>query len=89
MERIIVEDLSQVDYSDMKVPMAVIYNNPADISKKFVVRLWEAATGQLTNVEVHADTLMEARRAILKSGLLEVCIPRAEVDDPVIVESWI
>ena len=88
MTRKIVEHLGQVDYSEMMVPMAVIYKNTKDVPGEYVVRLWEGAKGKPTNIEVMTGTLNEARKAIAKSGRMDFCIPRAECDDPVIVETW-
>lgn len=89
VKRKIVSHLGQVDYSEMKVPMAVIYDHPADVPDKFVVRLWEASTGKPTNIEVRKDTLNEARKAIAHSMRMPVHLTRAESDDPTIVEMWI
>ena len=89
MKRVIVEHLGLVDYSDMKVPMAVIYQNVIEAPGKIVVRLWEAALNRPTNIEVHSNTLNEARKAIAMSGLMPVCFPRCENDEPEIIEWWI
>lgn len=89
MERKIVDDLSQVDFTDIKVPMAVIYKNSSDVPGKYVVRLWEAATGQPTNTEIRKDSLWECRAAIMKGGNMSVRFERAPHDDQAIVESWI
>ena len=89
MKRKIVEHLGQVDYSGMVVPMAVIYKDPNHAHEEYVVRLWEGSTGKPTDIEVRTKTLCEARKAISRSGRMDWGIPRAECDDPAIVETWI
>lgn len=86
--RKIVEHLGQVDYAEMVVPMAVIYKSTKDLQEEYIVRLWEGEKGTPTNIEVRTETLNEARKAIARSRRMDFCIPRAECDDPAIVETW-
>lgn len=88
MVRIIVDDFKRLDLSEMKVPMAVIYNHPVDVPGKYVVRIWEAASGKPTNIEMRKDSLQECRERILETGIFHAGIPAGPKDDPVIVESW-
>ena len=88
MERIIVDSLKYVDLSGLAVPVAVIYDHPVDVPDKYVVRIWEAASGKPTNVEMRKDSLQERRDRILETGIYHAGIPAGPKDDPVIVESW-
>lgn len=65
-----------------------IYDHPRDYPDKFVVRAFAIFPGEvLASGEcILCDTLEEAREKI-PPGL--ICLPRAEGDDPVIVEVWI
>ncbi|WP_089610078.1 hypothetical protein [Dehalobacterium formicoaceticum] len=67
----------------VRVPIIVIYNNPADYPGKFVARLWDV--NKPTRYAVVKDTLEEARKAI---PYFMWRIGRDEKDDPVIVEIW-
>lgn len=66
-----------------KLSIWVVYNSPADFPGRFVARKWlnDVATSEL----VQAESL-EALRELLPPGLY--CLPRAQEDDAVIVESW-
>ena len=89
MERIIVDSLKCLDLSGIAAPMAVIYNHPADVPGKYVVRIWEAASGKPTNIEMRKDSLQECRDRILEAGIFHAGVPAGPKDDPVIVETWI
>ena len=89
MERIIVDSLKCLDLSGIAAPMAVIYNHPADVPGKYVVRIWEAASGKPTNIEMRKDSLPECRDRILEAGIFHAGVPAGPKDDPVIVATWI
>ncbi len=65
-----------------------IYEHPADYPDKFVLRAWFVKGGEVTAYEPVglADNLEDAR-ALVPLGRER--IPRTQVDDPVIVESWV
>lgn len=73
--------------SDME--QYVVYYNPSDYPKKFVVRgIVVTPDGFIRmrhKASVH-DTLEEARSSVPQGYL---CIPPHQDDDPVIVETWI
>lgn len=70
----------------------VIYERPKDYPDKFVVRRWVIKAGNeeealiADKAAVLVNTLEQAR-AVVPQGLYR--IPRAQEDDPVIVETWI
>ncbi len=80
-----VEHLREVDMSDMRQPIAVIFEHPLDFPDKYVIRLFDM--NNATNVIILKDSLDECRRECLYSNFLNP-IPRDESDDSHIVESW-
>lgn len=62
-----------------------IYDNPKDYPGKFVARRFEL--DRPTGTVLVANTLIELRRQMMEWGLTR--LPRAEEDDPVIVETWL
>lgn len=80
-----VEHLREVDMSDMKLPIAVIFKYPLDFPDKYVIRLFDM--NNATNVIVLKDSLDDCRNECLYSNFLHP-IPRDESDDQHIVESW-
>lgn len=70
----------------------VIYEQPKDFPDKFVVRRWLIVGGEEKSALIAdkaallANTLDEARR-LIPPGRYR--IPRAQEDDPIIVETWI
>lgn len=83
----VVETLVQVDLSELKIPMAVIYNNPSDYPGKYVARIYEGATGQPTDTLIirlsHEDT-----RKDIKAAGFQVFFTRSQDDEESIVETW-
>jgi hypothetical protein len=55
---------SDVDMSEIKLPMIVVLKNPLDYPDKYVARLHEAMTNQATNVIMVKGTLEEIRAGI-------------------------
>ena len=83
-----VESMTQVDLSEIKMPMAVIYDNPKDFPGMYLCRIWEGAGCHPTNAAIQRATQAEIREDILAAGF-QMMIPRSQEDDPVILESWI
>lgn len=84
----LVESMKLVDFSDMKLPMVVVYDHPADYPDAYVARIWEMKGNLPTNTLIKKETLHEIREDIRSVGFMHY-IQRAEEDDPVIVEAWI
>ena len=82
-----VESLQEVDFSNIKIPMAVIYDTPKDFPDLILCRIWEGAGCHPTRIAMQKGTLEETREAIMEAGF-SIRFPRAEGDDPVIVETW-
>lgn len=72
------------EHSD-DLALFVIYRHPADFPDKYVVRKW--IMDRPTHEFQLYEFLEEARRPLEKLGL--VCLNRAELDDPCIVETWL
>ena len=89
MERIIVDSRKYVDLSGLAVPMAVIYDHPADVPDKYVVRIWEGREAKPTNVEMRKDSLQECRKEICGTGYFVMAVRPDSEDDPKIAETWI
>lgn len=84
----LVESMKLVDFSNIKVPLIVVYDHPSDYPDAYVARVWAAERNLPTNVFIKKDTLQEIREDIRSSGFM-LCISRAAEDHPTIVESWI
>jgi len=71
--------------------MFTVYERPKDFPEEFVVREYLIGQNQVTasRVVARAPTLDAARRRLRTTRPHLVRVPRAERDDPVIVESWI
>lgn len=82
-----VESMAQVDFSEMKIPMAVIYNSPKDCPGMYLCRIWEGAINRPTNTAMQKSSLDDMREDLQAAGFL-IRFPRAEGDDPVILETW-
>lgn len=80
-----VEHLREVDMSDMKLPIAVIFKKPLDFPDKYVIRLFDM--NNATNVIILKDSLEDCRNECLYSNFLNP-VPRDDNDDSHIVESW-
>lgn len=61
-----------------------VYEHPRDLPDWFVARLW--ISDQPTTTVIKAKTLDELR-ALLPQGMS--MMPRHELDDPCIVETWL
>ena len=83
-----VESMTQVDLSEIKMPMAVIYDSPKDFPGMYLCRIWEGAGCHPTNTAMKKNSLDEMRKDIQAAGF-SIRFQRAEGDDPVILETWI
>lgn len=82
------KSLRDIDYSDMKIPVAVIYDKPLDFPDKYVVRVMDASGGiSVTNVVITRDSLKECREDVFKAGFYTL-VPRDKEDDRCILEMW-
>ena len=84
----LVESMKLVDFSNIKLPLIVVYDHPSDYPDAYVARVWEAERNLPTNALIKKDTLQEIREDIRSAGFIH-CISRAAEDHPTIVESWI
>jgi|HubBroStandDraft_6_1064221.scaffolds.fasta_scaffold92327_4 hypothetical protein len=82
--------LKMADNAAQRGALAIwtIYDHPRDYPHGFVARKHEAIAGRnvTTDVMLIAE-LEELRRIFSDAGL--VCVPRADIDDIKIVESWV
>lgn len=82
-----INTFKQVDFSGLKNPVIVIYNRPSDYKGYFIARIWE--------LDKPTDTIMlkkslSAIREDIKINLPNMLrLPKAQNDDPCIVEMWI
>ena len=88
MERKIVDNLKQVDYSGLLVPGIVVYSHPADVPDKIVARVWDVGRNRPTNVELRRDSLEDIRKEIREVGIFSAGITRDPQDVSCIVETW-
>lgn len=82
-----VESMKQVDLSEIKIPMAVIYDSPKDFPGMYLCRIWEGAGCHPTNTIMQKNSLDEMREDLQAAGFM-IRFPRADGDDPVILETW-
>lgn len=83
----IVDSLTQVDFSGIHIPMAVIYDNPQEHPGQYVCRIWEGVGCHPTDTMMKKASLEEIQKDIQAAGFT-MRFPRAEGDDPVILETW-
>ena len=81
----ILKTLKEADTTQI-IPIAVIYKKPEDYPDKYVVRILDGKTGNLTDLAILRNTMEECREDIKASGYY-ACLAR--YDDPIIVESWL
>lgn len=84
----IVPNFHEVDFSDLTLPMIVVYKRPLDYPIHFVARVFNVSPGdvQPTDMAMKALTLEELREGIPDRFFR---MDRAESDDPKIVETWV
>lgn len=83
-----VESMTQVDLSEIKMPMAVVYDSPKDFPGMYLCRIWEGSGCHPTNTAMQKNSL-EAMREDLQAAGFSIRFPRADGDDPAILETWI
>lgn len=66
--------------------MWVVYDHPSDFPNKYVARKRDDL-GNPTNDIIVTSTLEELRSMLRMKGL--TCLTRNEIDDPVIMETWL
>ena len=59
-----VDSMQQVDFSEIKIPMAVIYDSPKDFPNLYMCRIWEGAGCHPTNMATQRFSLEELREDI-------------------------
>lgn len=67
----LVESMTILDFSDMKLPMVVVYDHPADYPDAYVARVWEMKGNLPTNTFIKMDTLEGIREDIQSAGFME------------------
>lgn len=82
-----VPSLTMVDYSDMTLPMVVVYNKPSDFPNMVVARIWDGAWNKPTDVYCVYQSITECREDSVAAGF-SICIPRSPQDDKCIVGSY-
>ncbi len=81
----VVGHLRDTDWSDLRTPIAVIYDKPLDFPDKFVIRLFDQ--NKATNIVALRDSLDECRKECIDAGFYTV-LPRSQDDDWCIAETW-
>lgn len=82
------ESMRQVDFSDLRLPVIVVYRKPKDYPDAYVARVWEGARNLPTNTLIKRGTLQEIRKDLKAAGFTTRINPEAG-EDPVIVETWL
>lgn len=82
----VADNIVDLDLSNLKMPIGVIYDKPLDYPDKFVIRIFDGTAA--TNAIILRESLEECREVCLAGGM-HTKIPRAMDDDYCIVESWI
>lgn len=84
----IVPHFHEVDFSDLSLPMIVVYDRPTDFPEQVVARIFNIVPGdvQPTDMAMTALTIEE-----IHSGIPErfTRLNRNPGDDPNILETWI
>jgi len=77
-----------MEYPRGTLSMFVLYDHPKDLPDFFVARRWEVKDGAYAPTdEVKTAPTLEMLRLLLPPGLTR--LPRAEQDDPCIIEVWL
>lgn len=84
----IMESMRQVDFSNLRFPLIVVYKNPRDYPGSYVARIWDGARNLPTDTLIMRKTLQEIREDIKSAGFI-IRIIRHQGEDPVIVETWL
>lgn len=81
----VVRSMKEVDFSELKMPMIVVFEKPVDFPDKYIARVFECE--QPTNTLIIRDSLQECREDITAAGFL-ACLERTDEDALAIVETW-
>ena len=81
-----VPSLAAVDYSDLRLPLAVIYQNPSDMPGETVTRIFDTAVP--TNAFCRYENTDEAKADAKRAGFTSFIKATAK-DDPCIVGTYI
>lgn len=82
----IVSTFGQVNVSNIEAPVIVIYNSPEEYKGYFVAKLWDL--DKPTDTLMIKKTLSEIREDIKTHFPIMSRLPRLEIDDICIVETW-
>jgi hypothetical protein len=83
-QTVIIKSFRDINLNNFVMPIIAVYKNPKDFPDKYVARLFNFK--HPTAIAVIGDNLPGIRSKI--PGYM-VRIDRHEIDDPVIVETWI
>lgn len=78
------DSFHNVDFSDLKIPVIVVYYSPDDFLGRFVARIFDSNLP--TDCYIVKKELEKIREAI-PHGFVK--LSPSKDDDPVIVETWI
>jgi hypothetical protein len=76
-------------YRDVRLPMWVLYDHPADLPNYFVLRLWDAMTNKPHPYIFVADTLNAIEQEIDAVPGRFHRLSRYEADDPKILATYL
>lgn len=83
----LINTFSQVNFTDIKVPVIAIYNNPSDYRGYFVARIWDSSTP--TNILMLKKDVESIRQDIRKNLPDMVRLPRRKCDNKCLIETWL
>jgi hypothetical protein len=68
-----------------------VYKQPDDFPNHFVARRFEVRSGELhhTNQVIVAGNITAIRKHLIEYHVSGVVTPRAEDDDPTVIETWL
>ncbi len=81
----VADHIKDLDLSELKMPIAVIYDKPLDYQDKFVIRIFDGQNA--TNTILLRESLEECRNECVTGGFTQA-MPRGFDDDWCIVEWW-
>ena len=80
-----VDSLKNIDYSELIVPLVVLFDCPVDYPDDIVARVFNLDNP--TNMFVRYETIDDARKDAVEAGFSRL-IPRDEKDPPYIIETY-
>lgn len=80
----ILKSFTNIDFTEIKAAMIVIYYHPKDYHNSYVARIWDM--DRPTNVVV-VNECINNLRSLIPKGM--GCINRFETDDPCMLEIWL